>query len=92
MTTGWFVDYLTSLPNAVEIYHHQDKGDEVQVYLSGNQFIKAINPSPSHWGYNLNPQADPVILLHWSGPGGQRAKFSLVQKMKDYLCQVCYDL
>ncbi|XP_062586018.1 uncharacterized protein LOC134247703 [Saccostrea cucullata] len=41
----------------------------------------------AYFGGNSQLKTDQVINVHWSGPGNQRAKFSLVQKLKDYMYQ-----
>lgn len=76
----------------MEIYHNdcRKKQDEVKAYLTGNCFFKISNKT--YWpGYYCEPTTDQVVYAHWNGPNGQRAKFSLVQKIKDFLYQVLFN-
>lgn len=85
-------DDWSYLPNVMEIYHNdcKKKQDEVKAYLTGNCFFKISNKN--YWpGYYCEPKTDQVVYAHWNGPKGQRAKFSLVQKIKDFLYQVFFN-
>lgn len=78
------------LPNVVEIYHKKMKQDEVKAYLTGNCFFKIANKT--YWpGHFYEPKTDQVVFAHWNGPNGQRAKFSMVQKIKDFLYKNAVD-
>ncbi|XP_061184130.1 uncharacterized protein LOC133192183 [Saccostrea echinata] len=83
----YYCDRLcTHLPNVVEIFHQHGNDGDFTAYLTGNHFFK-VSRNSVYWRYNNTPKTDQVINVHWSGPGNQRAKFSLVQKMKDYMYQ-----
>lgn len=86
-------DQLFSLPNMVEIFHREDQDGDTSAYLAGNHFFSENSDTRTWWGYAHSlTKVDSVLNVHWSGPGGQRAKFSLVQKIKDYIYQVFTDL
>ncbi|XP_056011121.1 uncharacterized protein LOC125680556 isoform X2 [Ostrea edulis] len=82
------IDQLFSLPNMVEIFHREDQDGDTSAYLAGNHFFSENSDTRTWWGYAHSlTKVDSVLNVHWSGPGGQRAKFSLVQKIKDYIYQ-----
>lgn len=76
----------------MEIYYNdcRKKQDEVKVYFIGNCFFKIINKI--YWsGYYCEFTIDQVVYVYWNGFNGQRVKFSLVQKIKDFLYQVFFN-
>jgi hypothetical protein len=77
----------------VELFHGEDKDGITTAYLAGNHFLHEAGMNRVWWQYGYGSvKVEQVINVHWSGPGGQRAKFSLVQKIKDYIYEVFIDL